>query len=54
MARGRGKPEALYEELKSKHRKVVREQIRVELRKEVNKRRKEFLEDPYKFIKGFL
>ena len=31
---------------------AVREQRRVERRKEVKKSRKEFLEDPYKFAKG--
>ena len=44
---------ALYEELKGKHRSAVREQRRVDRRKEVMRSRKEFLSDPYKFAKGF-
>ena len=43
---------SLYEDLKAKHRKLVREQRRLDRRKEVRKARKDFITDPYKFAKG--
>jgi len=42
----------LYEEIKKKHRGLLREQRRVERKKEVKETRKKFLDDPYKFAKG--
>ena len=42
----------LYEELKARHRRVVRDQRRLDRRREVRKARKDFISDPYKFAKG--
>ena len=42
----------LYEEIKRKHRELLREQRRVERKKEVKETRRKFLDDPYTFAKG--
>ena len=42
----------LYEDVKKKHRQLMRDQRRLDRKKERTKCRKQFIQDPYKFTKG--